>query len=231
MSTTELKLNGTTVLSENNGTTTANVTDINSSNNATLKNLKMSSTSHEWTIKGIDSAIGDTQTGQSPDTTNADSGQLAIYNGATKLWGITENGYVVNPKLPYFKARKSAAITTTGYVIFDTVIFNQENFYNNTTGRATAPVSGLYFLLVKINHYNRIDIEIRINETGGSETGYSYVEIGQYSTSNTGAGWYSSVLVTEAQMSAGDFASVRVGVLQNNTDPNMWTHFSGYLIG
>ena len=50
-------------------------------------------------------------------------------------------------------------------------------------------------------------------------------------TSNTGAGWHSSVLVTEAQMSAGDFASVNISVLQNNTDPNMWTHFSGYLIG
>ena len=216
-----LKLGSTTLGTENNG-------KIDLTNVGKVNEMNFSSTNHTWTVKAIDEAI----VGANNSTNdNANSGQLAIYNGSTKLWGITEHGYVIKPKIPAFKARKSASITTTGYVIFDTTIFNQENFYNNTTGRATAPVSGLYFLLVKINHYNRIDIEIRINETGGSETGYNYVEIGQYMTSNTGAGWHSSVLVTQAQMSAGDFASVNISVLQNNTDPNMWTHFSGYLIG
>ena len=223
-----LQLGNVTLGTENSGKVDLTNVGTTSAVSVALTEMNLSSTNHTWTVKAIDEAI----VGATNNTKNdANSGQLAIYNGSTKLWGITEHGYVIKPKIPAFKVRKSASITTTGYVIFDTAIFNQENFYNNTTGRATAPVSGLYFLLVKINHYNRIDIEIRINETGGSETGYNYVEIGQYSTSNTGAGWYSSVLVTEAQMSAGDFASVNISQLQNNTDPNMWTHFSGYLIG
>lgn len=128
---------------------TVNVTDINSSNNATLKNLKMSSTSHEWTIKGIDSAIGDTQAGVSPDTTDIDSGQLAIYNGATKLWGITEHGYVVNPYTPSFsveyKDNDGAADYANAKVIFNTIKTNNGNHYSTTTGLFTAPISGNYF--------------------------------------------------------------------------------------
>ena len=185
---------------------------------------------HTFTIKAENTPIVDSQQGAGAGVSNATSDQLAIYNGATKLWGITEGGYIVNPKLPIFKARKSTAITATGDVIFDTVIFNQENFYNNTTGRATAPVSGYYFFLTKVNHQNRFDFYIRVNDSGGSETGYSYVEIGQFSTGNTG-GWYSSNIVTEVYMNAGDYASVYVNFIQQNTDPNMWTHFSGYLIG
>ena len=186
---------------------------------------------NNFTIKAIDAPITDSQTGTTPDVSNSNSGQLAIYNGTTKLWGITEHGYVIKPKIPAFKARKSAAVNTTGHVNFDTVIFNQENFYDNTTSRATAPVSGLYFLLVKINHHNRLDMEIMVNGSGGSETGYSHVERGQFSTSNTGAGWYSSIVATETQLNAGDYVSINVSFLSQNSDPNEWTHFSGYLIG
>tara|TARA_B100001093_G_C26858507_1_gene1028680 strand:- start:4572 stop:5273 length:702 start_codon:yes stop_codon:yes gene_type:complete len=186
---------------------------------------------NNFTIKAIDAPITDSQTGTTPDVSNSNSGQLAIYNGTTKLWGITEHGYVIKPKIPAFKARKSAVVNTTGNVIFDIVVFNQENFYDNTTGRATAPVSGLYFLLVKINHHNRLDMEIMVNGSGGSETGYSHVERGQFSTSSTGAGWYSSNVVTEAQLNAGDYVSINVSVLSQNSDPNEWVHFSGYLIG
>lgn len=183
--------------------------------------IEFSDSNQEIKIKGP------TQTFSLKATTDD---EFTVYNAANKLWGITEGGYIANPKLPIFKARKSTAITATGNVIFDTVIFNQENFYNNSTGRATAPVSGYYFLLTKVNHQNRFDFYIQVNDSGGSETGYSYVEIGQFNTSNTG-GWYSSNIVTEVYMNAGDYASVYVNFIYQNTDPNMWTHFSGYLIG
>jgi len=213
-----LKLGSTTFGTENNGK--IDLTNVGPT--------QFSSSNHTWELKAVDAPIVGANYSTNDDPL---SGQLAIYNGATKLWGITEGGLVQNPKLPIFKARKSTAISGTGNVIFDTVIFNQESFYNNTNGRAIAPISGYYFLLTKINHSNRFDFQIRVNDSGGSETGYSYVEIGQFSTSNTGAGWYSSNIATVVYMNAGDYASVYVGFIQQNTDPDMWTHFSGYLIG
>ena len=137
---------------------------------------------HTFTIKAENTPIVDSQQGAGAGVSNATSDQLAIYNGATKLWGITDGGYVVNPKLPYFKARKSTAINTTGYVSFDKVIYNNENFYNSSNGYATAPVAGWYQFFCKINAYNRIDFWFSINGGGGPETTLNYAEIGQYNT-------------------------------------------------
>ena len=62
--------------------------------------MNLSSTNHTWTVKAIDEAIVGATNNTKDD---ADSGQLAIYNGTTKLWGITEHGYVVKPNIPAFK--------------------------------------------------------------------------------------------------------------------------------
>ena len=42
--------------------------------------LKFKTTSQTFTVKGIDAAITDSQTSTAPDTSDSDSGQLAIYN-------------------------------------------------------------------------------------------------------------------------------------------------------
>src|SRR5210317_2394 len=75
--------------------TAPNITtdSISAANNVNVGSINVSSSNHTWTLKGIDAPIGDSQTGTAPDTTDNDSGQLAIYNGETKLWGITEHGY------------------------------------------------------------------------------------------------------------------------------------------
>ena len=184
---------------------------------------------HTFTVKAVNQPITDSQTGTTPDVANSTSDQLAIYNGSTKLWGISEAGYVVNPKLPYFKVRKSSSITGTGSVVFNTVIYNTENFYNTSNGYATAPIDGLYQFFCKINAYDRIDIHLRINGGGGPEP--TTAEYGQYNTDNDDVGWWSNLLQSPLYLSAGDYVNVHVDVLQQNSDPGVWTHFSGYLIG
>ena len=184
---------------------------------------------HTFTVKAVNQPITDSQTGTTPDVANSTSDQLAIYNGSTKLWGISEAGYVVNPKLPYFKVRKSSAITGTGSVVFNTVIYNTENFYNTSNGYATAPIDGLYQFFCKINAYDRIDIHLRINGGGGPES--TTAEYGQYNTDNDDVGWWSNLLQSPLYLSAGDYVNVHIDVLQQNSDPGVWTHFSGYLIG
>ena len=207
-----LNLGLTTVLTDTGGTVTQTFPGPN----------------HTFTIKAVNQPITDSQTGTAPDVSNSTSDQLAIYNSSTKLWGISEAGYVVNPKLPYFKVRKSSAITGTGYVTFNTVIYNTENFYNDSNGYATAPIDGLYQFFCKINGFNRIDFQFRINGGGGPESGAA--EYGQYNTSNV-SGWWSSLLQSPLYLSAGDYVQVYVSALSQNSDPGVWTHFSGYLIG
>ena len=81
--------------------------------------LSIAGPNHTFTVKAVNQPISGTTNSTNDD---ANSDQLAIYNDSTKLWGISEAGYVVNPKLPYFKVRKSSSITGTGDVVFNTVI-------------------------------------------------------------------------------------------------------------
>ena len=226
---------------------TVNVTDINSSNNAILKNLKMSSTSHEWTIKGIDSAIGDTQAGVSPDTADADSGQLAIYNGATKLWGVTEHGYVIKPNIPAYNASLYAYnqpnpgdpgdpgvynynnSTSYGDVIIKAsrIRFNNGNHYDPTTGYFTCPIDGIYVASFNSNWYSQnVDSWIRpsIYKNGAGIHWFyeskdeTWAQIGGCVTISANAGDY--IYFYKASASGGG----------GGADNNLFTHFSVYLL-
>ena len=121
-----------------------NVLTVGTDDSVTLgTEFKVTSTSQTFTIKGIDAAISGT------GVADSDSGQLAIYNGATKLWGITEHGYVVNPYTPSFSVEYKDNDGTVDYVnakvIFNTIKTNNGNHYSTTTGLFTAPISGNYF--------------------------------------------------------------------------------------
>ena len=205
---------------------TVNVTDINSSNNATLKNLKMSSTSHEWTIKGIDSAIGDTQAGVSPDTTDADSGQLAIYNGATRLWGINESGWIQQPNIPaFFAKRTDITAFSSGIFVFNLVEYDNTNSYSGTTGLFTAPISGFYHFtttLVGASGGDRTLIQFRVN---GSIVGYlqhlQSVYSNQEPANTTSITYY---------LSSGDTMEIYVSNSVRTNISNV-NHFSGHFVG
>ena len=136
---------------------------------------------------------------------------------------ISNKGYVLQPVRPYFKANKSAVISGTGTVTWNTVIYNNGGHYDNSNGRFTAPIAGLYWFSAKINAYDRIDFEIRLNG--------SVVERGQYNTDSDNVGWWSNQLTTIVEMTAGQYVNVYVSNLDQNTDPQTWLTFMGYLIG
>ena len=135
---------------------------------------------------------------------------------------ISNKGYVLQPARPYFKANKSAVISGTGVVVWNTVIYNNGGHYDSSNGRFTAPIAGLYWFSCKINAFDRIDFQIRVN---GSE-----VERGQYNTDSDQVGWWSNQLTTIAEMTAGQYVDVYVSNLDQNTDPNTWLTFMGYLL-
>jgi hypothetical protein len=226
----EIKINNIPVITENNGsvsltTGTANIGNVN------VDNINVSSSNHTWTLKGIDAPIGDSQTGTAPDTTNSDSGQLAIYNGATKLWGITEGGYVLNPKVPYFHVEKddTSSYSSVGEIVFNVLVLDNTNGYSTSTGRFTVPVSGTYLLAF----YGLKRLPNYIN--GGFAKNGSQYRQNQFYQYHVDSSEQNMVHIsTLIELSAGDFASVRLDEIGGGDfyfGPNKHNGFLGYLLG
>ena len=156
---------------------------------------------------------------------------MAFYTGgSTNTPGarmkIDAYGRVTKPNQPLFVAQKSGAITGTGFVTFNTVIENVGSCYNSSDGKFTAPVAGYYWFCCKINAYKRIDFYFKRN---GSNSGSANREIGQFNTSNQD-GWYSHNLIRIFELAANDYVQVDVTNIHQNSDPNEWITFQGYLL-
>ena len=156
---------------------------------------------------------------------------MAFYTGVgTNTPGsrmkIDAYGRVTKPSQPLFVVQKSAVISGTGTVVFNTVIENVGSHYNSSNGRFTAPVAGYYWFCIKINAYRRIDFFLRRN---GANSPNTHREIGQFNTSNQD-GWYSHNLIRIFELAANDYVQVIVQNLHQNSDPGEWLTFQGYLL-
>ena len=139
---------------------------------------------------------------------------------------LSNKGHVLKPNQPLFVVQKSAAITGTGFVVFNTVIENVGSHYDSSNGRFTAPVAGYYWFCCKINAYKRIDFMFH---RYGSNSGNTNREIGQFNTSNQD-GWYSHNLIRIFELAANDYVQVDVTNIYQNSDPGEWITFQGYLL-
>ena len=156
---------------------------------------------------------------------------MAFYTGGgTNTPGarmkIDAYGRVTKPNQPLFVVQKSAAITGTGFVTFNTVIENVGSHYNSSNGRFTAPIAGYYWFCCKINAYKRIDFFLKRN---GQNSPNTHREIGQFNTSNQD-GWYSHNLIRIFELAANDYVQVDVTNIYQNSDPGEWITFQGYLL-
>ena len=214
-----------------------NVLTVGTDDSVTLgTEFKVTSTSQTFTIKGIDAAITDSQDSTDPVTSDPDSGQLAIYNSSTKLWGISEHGYVVNPKVPCFSAICNQGDTTytADPMIFNLVLLNNESMYNASTGRATAPIPGIYmFSLVGIKGNDASGVgraQFRVNNATNNGSVYYPQARGE-----AGYNYSQMVSVFYVNLAAGDYVTID----NNDDDAGMWAssdgqnapYFSGCLIG
>ena len=193
--------------------------------------LKFKTTSQTFTVKGIDAAITDSQTSTTPDTSDSDSGQLAIYNGATKLWGITEHGYVVKPNIPHFWVYSAGSnfSTPSSYTVFNftNAHDNPQGMYDLASDKATAPVAGLYQFIFWTNAYgaNGYNMIQRLRKNGTDDVFgvMGYIGISGDTTYNMSHVY---------KLNAGDYVEaawkVGAGTVSNGSPYN---GFIGYLIG
>ena len=65
------------------------------------------------------------------------------HTNGTTAQTVDSSGRVTTPARPAFMARRTSN-QSAGTVVFDTVMINQGSHYDNSNGRFTAPIAGLY---------------------------------------------------------------------------------------
>ena len=118
-------------------------------------------------------------------------------------FSITGAGYVTKPNTPAFHvSRTSGDVSQNNYVIFNTVSYNNGSHYNNTDGKFTAPVTGIYFFSAWHFTGGTSAFGLRINgsqfgeyawdDTGGCATWVCPVTANQYVQIYTHKTWRGS---------------------------------------
>lgn len=147
------------------------------------------------------------------------------------------NGYVTMPYQPAFGARSTSqktVSTNTNVLICDSAYLNVGNHYSTTTGKFTAPVSGVYWImhegLLEAGEDDNVDIRFYVNGTK-AEISSDYVE------SDVSTGYRKTRMIAVVSLSANDTIDVRPqnnGVYTwygDNSAGAGHTQFKGFLIG
>jgi hypothetical protein len=147
------------------------------------------------------------------------------HSNGTAALNIDSSGRITYPNQPSFRvSRSNTTALSAGVVLFDNIFHNIGGHYNTSTGRFTAPVSGVYF------------VSATGGEDGNSGAGWGFdirrngttvarVELVGASFSYT---WKSGCAVV--QMTANDYFDVNVFSNTVQFEPSLG-NFCGYLIG
>ena len=133
------------------------------------------------------------------------------------LMKISSAGYVTKSMHPAFHAsRRGGNVSSNNYVVFDQVDNNNGSHYNNSDGKFTAPVAGIYFFAAWHYTGGTSAFSLRIN---GSQ-------YGEYAWSDDGghASWVAS-------MTAGQYAQIYTQGYTWRGTAGYHNGFCGYLIG
>ena len=175
---------------------------------------------HTFTVKAVNQPITDSQTGTAPDVSNSTSDQLAIYNGVTKLWGVSEAGYVLRPNQPSFLVYGSPSKNGNIVYNFQNTEHNIGSHYDNSNGKFTAPISGRYLFCASIWATANSNEYMYFNKNNTETVG-----VHQAGDSVASSGSVSTVL----NLLAGDFVELICRYsIQGSTPRN---NFSGQLLG
>ena len=153
--------------------------------------------------------------------------EFTIYVGQQAI-KVNRNGQVTLPQMPAFAATRSQGhvAANTDY-IYANVYFNRGNDYNNSNGRFTAPIAGIYAV-----HVNHMDISTAIHTNTYYDirkNGATYQLVyGSNPTSGAHHRWSWSGIV---EMAANDYLNIYTGNMGLYGNANEYTNFSAALLG
>ena len=150
-------------------------------------------------------------------------------NSATTRWTLSKEGIITTPYMPAFDASRPGQTSGahTGWV---NVWVNRGNHFNQSNGRFTAPVDGVYtfyFTGIK-NNQAGTTVRLYLEKNGAQLHNNRHLRLDGGGTSPYGDNGTMQWTVT---LSAGDYvmAATNSGNVYNSTDE--YTVFGGYLIG
>ena len=175
------------------------------------------------------------------------AGQLDIANYSTGSWvnhlTISGSGYVTKQNHPSFRAGRgssSQTVGSTGTIIFNTTAggsgrHNNGNHYSTTTGKFTAPVSGVYTFFTHVIYQGMSDGDSMIDAfhiyVNNTQVSYSHKR-SNYKAGYTGeGGYYTDTADFTGTLTAGDEVYVRHSQGTRTVHANTnYTTFSGFLV-
>ena len=143
--------------------------------------------------------------------------QCTVHGGMVGNIYISDGKYDTNPTKPSFHAsRRGGDVSANNYVVFDQVFHNNGSHYNNSNGRFTAPVTGVYFFSAWNYTGGTSAFQLRINTTTYAE--YTWDDTGGCGT------WV-------CPMTSGQYAQIYTRSYTWRGSADYHNAFCGYLIG
>ena len=158
-----------------------------------------------------------TPTGDAPSLRPYAFDGMSLNTGGVDRLIVSKEGYVTKPNTPAFHvSRQAGDVGSNNYVTFDHVDYNNGNHYSNSTGKFTAPVTGIYFFSAWHFTNSTSAFYLRINGT----------TFGEYTWDDTGGcgTWV-------CPMTSGQYAQIYTRSYTWRGSADYHNAFCGYLIG
>ena len=171
-----------------------------------------------------------TPTGDAPSLRPYAFDGMSINTGGVDRLIISNSGIITKPAHPAFDAaRDGGNVSGANYIVYDTVFVNTGNHYNNSNGRFTAPVTGIYFFsfgCIKSGNNNLARLYLRKN---GSS---NFTEDRHLRMPTGGDGYGENGAITYVvSLTANDYVQVYLSEGTVHADNDNYTYFNGHLIG
>ena len=165
-------------------------------------------------------------------------GTIQDHANSITAMGIDSSGRVTTPARPAFSANRSSALnisSTNQTVVFNAVTHNQGSHYSNSTGKFTAPVSGLYFFSAGIGVQNGSNSRYLVISLQTSDSNYTDMLLtGRSSAIDTTGTTYDGIYISGVvPLTANQFVLCKAEMENSSacvvSDKSCF--FTGYFIG